>query len=73
MELVVALALVIVGAIVIIDSHRVGIEWGDDGPKSGYFPNFIGWILTVAAFWIAGETLFGWKKLAGKVFVTRES
>src|SRR5260221_12426968 len=72
MELVVALALVIIGAIVIVDSHRVGVGWGDDGPKSGYFPNFIGWILTAAACWIAGEALFGWKKLAGKVFVTRD-
>ncbi|MEO8755191.1 MAG: tripartite tricarboxylate transporter TctB family protein [Casimicrobiaceae bacterium] len=72
MELVVAFALVVIGAIVIVDSHRVGIEWGDDGPKSGYFPNFIGWILAAAACWIAVETLVGWKKLAGKVFVTRE-
>jgi hypothetical protein len=72
MELVVALALAIIGAIVIIDSHRVGIGWGDDGPRSGYFPNMIGWILTVAAVWIAGEALFRWKALAGKVFVTRD-
>jgi hypothetical protein len=72
MELVVALALAIVGAIVIIDSHRVGIGWGDDGPRSGYFPNIIGWILTVAAAWIAGDTLFRWKALADKVFVTRD-
>lgn len=72
MELVVALALAIVGAIVIIDSHRVGIGWGDDGPRSGYFPNIIGWILTAAAVWIAGEALFRWKALAGRVFVTRD-
>jgi putative tricarboxylic transport membrane protein len=71
-ELAVALGFIVLGAIVVIDSHRVGIEWASDGPKAGYFPNFIGWILCVAGAWIAGETLYGWKKLASKVFVTRE-
>jgi len=69
-EVVVALLIVAVGAVVIVDSHRVGIGWGEEGPKAGYFPNFIGWILAVAGTWIAGETLFKWKALAGKTFVT---
>ena len=72
MELVVAFALVVIGLIVVYDSHRVGIEWAEDGPRSGYFPNFIGWILAGAGAFIAGETFFAWKKLAGKVFVERE-
>src|SRR6185369_8962500 len=71
MELVVALALAVVGAIVIIDSHRVGIGWGDDGPRSGYFPNMIGGILAVAACWIARSPPCRWKAHDGKVFVTR--
>ena len=71
-ELVVALAIVAIGLLVVYDSHRVGVGWADDGPRSGYFPNIIGWILTLAGGWTAGETLWGWKKLAGKVFVKRE-
>jgi putative tricarboxylic transport membrane protein len=71
-ELIVALALVAIGLVVVVDSHRVGIEWADDGPKAGYFPNFIGWILTAAGAWIAGTTLVRWKALAGKVFVSGE-
>ena len=69
-ELVVGLIIVAMGLLVVYDSHRVGASWGDDGPKSGYFPNIIGWILTVAGAWIAGETVFRWKRLASNVFVT---
>jgi hypothetical protein len=69
-ELVVGLVIVAIGLLVVYDSHRVGAGWGDDGPKSGYFPNMIGWILTAAGAWIAGETVFRWKRLASNVFVT---
>ncbi len=72
MEIAVALGLMVLGAICIVDSHRVGIEWASDGPRAGYFPNFIGWILAAAGAWIVGETIYGWKKLADKVFVRRE-
>jgi len=47
-ELVVALAIAAIGLLVVYDSHRVGVGWADDGPRSGYFPNIIGWILTLA-------------------------
>ena len=69
-ELVTALVIIAIGVLVIVDSHRVGASWGDDGPKSGYFPNIIGWLLTLAGAWVAGETVYRWRKLAGKVFVT---
>ena len=42
MELVVALVIFVLGAIVVYDSHRLGSGWGDDGPQSGYFPFYIG-------------------------------
>jgi hypothetical protein len=71
-ELVVALLIVAGGIVVLVDSFRVGTGWGADGPQAGYFPNFIGWILAGAGLWIAGGTLFRWKTLAGKSFVSRE-
>ncbi len=40
-ELAVGLIIVAIGVLVIVDSHRVGASWGDDGPKAGYFPNII--------------------------------
>ena len=72
MELITALVIVALGLLVVYDSHRVGVGWGDDGPRSGYFPNMIGWILAAAGAWIAGGTIVQWRKLAGKVFVSHE-
>ena len=71
-EIGVALGLVALGLLVVYDSHRVGVEWASDGPKSGYFPNFIGWILAGAGAWIVGETIYRWRSLASKVFVRRD-
>jgi hypothetical protein len=70
MELITALVIVALGILVIYDSHRVGAGWAEDGPRSGYFPNIIGWILAGAGAWIAGGTIVQWRKLAGKVFVS---
>jgi len=72
MELITALVIVALGILVIVDSHRVGVGWADDGPRSGYFPNIIGWCLTVAGAWIAGGTIVQWRKLAGRVFVSHD-
>lgn len=46
MEVAVALILIVVAAVVIADSIRVGIGWKEDeGPSGGYFPFYIGLIL----------------------------
>ena len=71
-ELVVALLVVAGGAVVMMDSVRVGIEWAEDGPKSGYFPFFIGAILVVAGGFIAAKTVLAWRRLSGQVFVRRD-
>ena len=49
MEIVVALTLLAVGALVVVDSYRLGSKWGADGPQSGYFPFYIGMLLCVAS------------------------
>lgn len=48
-ELVVAALLLAIGAIVIIDSYRLGSKWGSDGPQSGYFPFYIGVLICVSS------------------------
>lgn len=49
MEVVVAGALMVVAAIVMADSWRVGAGWGDFGPEAGYFPFYIGLIMFVSS------------------------
>ena len=71
-ELIVALLIVAAGVVVLVDSVRVGTGWGPDGPQSGYFPHFIGWILVGTGFWIGGLTLRRWQSLAGNRFVSRD-
>jgi hypothetical protein len=49
MELVVAGAFMVVAAVVMIDSWRVGAGWGDFGPEAGYFPFYIGLIMFISS------------------------
>lgn len=58
----VALLLLVIGLIVIGDSLRVGIEWADDGPRAGYFPFFIGCLLSLSSGWTLLRALLTWRK-----------
>ncbi len=59
-EAVVAALLAAVGALVIADSLRVGTGWSDDGPRSGYFPFYIGCLLVAASGWVLLNQLLHW-------------
>ena len=48
-ELALAALFAIVAALAIGDSLRIGAGWGEDGPRSGYFPFWVGAILLAAA------------------------
>ena len=37
------------GALVMYDSVRLGAGWGDDGPRPGYFPFYVGLIICISA------------------------
>jgi putative tricarboxylic transport membrane protein len=41
-DAIVALIMAGIGVVVIVNSVKVGAGWGDDGPRSGYFPFYIG-------------------------------
>src|SRR5260221_4440404 len=45
-DAVVALIMAALGAVVIVSSLEIGAGWGDDGPRSGYFPFYIGILIT---------------------------
>ena len=70
-ELGVALFLMALGGLVISDSLRVGLGWADDGPRSGYFPFYIGLALLLSSAWIALKQLLNWKRTQ-EVFAERE-
>ena len=70
-EVVVAVGLMLLALLVIKDSLRVGTGWGDDGPRSGYFPFYIGVLLLVSSGTVLVTALLAWRK-ADPVFVERE-
>jgi putative tricarboxylic transport membrane protein len=70
-ELIVALLLLAAAVLVITDSLRVGIGWADDGPRSGYFPFYIGLGLLGASAWIAISGLRQWQANATLQFAEK--
>ncbi len=70
-ELVVAALLMVVACLVIKDSLRVGIGWADDGPRSGYFPFYIGLLLLGSSGTVFLSTLLKWRTKAA-IFAERE-
>lgn len=69
-ELLVAIFLMALAGLVLADSLRVGIGWGDDGPRSGYFPFYIGLALLGSSAWTAFQALRRWR--VRQVFAERE-
>lgn len=69
-ELCSASFLVLLAVLVIADSLRVGIGWADDGPRSGYFPFYIGLLLLASSGWTLANTLWRWRR-TDAVFATR--
>ena len=68
-DLITAAVLLLIGAIVVSDSLRLGAGWGTDGPKSGFFPFWLGVLLLGVTIAIAIQA---WRRGAGAPFVTRE-
>jgi len=67
-ELAVAAFFLLLGAIVVWDSVRLGARWGDDGPQAGYFPFYIGVFVCLAAAVNFLQALVS-RKHAGRSFV----
>ena len=68
-DLITAAVLLLAGLIVVGDSLRLGAGWGSDGPKSGFFPFWLGMLLLAMTVAIIVQA---WRRGPGKVFVTRE-
>lgn len=48
-EIVVAALFMVLSAIVMVDSLRLGAKWGSDGPQAGYFPFYVGLLMFLAS------------------------
>ena len=49
MDIVVAAILMAFGALVMWDSYRLGLTWGLEGPKAGYFPFRVGSLIVISS------------------------
>jgi hypothetical protein len=70
-EAIVALILLVIGVAVIIESRRLGNSWTTDGPGSGYFPYYIGLIITISSLGILYQALIS-KNKDRSIFVDSE-
>jgi putative tricarboxylic transport membrane protein len=67
-EIVVAALFIVLSAIVMYDSQRMGAKWGFDGPQAGYFPFYVGLIMLLASVTNLCLAAFG-KAFKDKAFV----
>ncbi len=58
-EAAVAAVLLVIGGVVMWESHRLGASWTSDGPGSGYFPFYVGLMIVVASVGIFYQALLG--------------
>jgi len=64
-----AAVLFLLGAVVLVDAIRLGIGWGTDGPKSGFFPFWLAAVMMGSCVVIVMQAV---RSTAGAPFVTRE-
>jgi putative tricarboxylic transport membrane protein len=67
-DLVTAAVLMLLGGVVIFDSLRLGIGWGTDGPRSGFFPFWLAVLMTATSALIFVQAL---RRPVTRVFVSR--
>jgi hypothetical protein len=67
-DLAAATVLILLGGVVLWDALRLGIGWGTDGPKSGFFPFWLAVALVAACAAILVQSAL---RSADRQFVTR--
>ena len=70
-DAIVAVIVIFLGGVVIYGSRKLGSEWTSDGPGAGYFPFYIGLILSISGAGILYQALAG-KNKNTEIFVDRE-
>jgi hypothetical protein len=70
-EVIVAVGLFVLGAVVAYNSWLLGAGWKEDGPGAGYFPFYIGLLICISSG-VVGVGAIRHAAGDGKVFVTYE-
>jgi len=68
-DIVTASVLLLLGGLVGADAIRLGIGWGTDGPRSGFFPFWLAIVLVVCCVVVIGQAA---RRDTREPFVTRE-
>ena len=68
-DITTASVLLLLGGVVLFDAARLGIGWGTDGPKSGFFPFWLGLMMIAACGAILVQAAL---RSSPRPFVTRE-
>jgi hypothetical protein len=68
-DLITAAVLIALGGVVLYDAVRLGIGWGQEGPRSGFFPF---WLATLLIGCSAAIFVQAWRRRAARPFATRE-
>jgi putative tricarboxylic transport membrane protein len=68
-DVLTAVVLMLLGGVVIGDAVRLGIGWGTDGPKSGFFPFWLALLMLAACALILVQSI---RRTSSTPFVTRE-
>jgi hypothetical protein len=71
-EALVALVMLALGLVTVYESWRLGASWTDDGPGAGYFPFYIGLVISLASVGILFKALRA-SKGHTEIFVDGES
>jgi putative tricarboxylic transport membrane protein len=58
-EAIVAVAIFLVGVVMMMDGQRIGIGWASDGPMPGYFPFRTGAIICISSVVVFLRAFFG--------------
>lgn len=69
-EIAVAVLFLLVAAVVIYDSNRIGFGWAPEGPQAGYFPFYIGVLIAIASIVNLLQAILA-QDLGRKTFVER--
>ena len=68
-DIVTASILILIGGLVLADALRLGVGWGGDGPKSGFFPFWLALIMVLSCAVIIVQEA---RKATNRPFVARE-